>query len=414
MDDFPKTSLPPTAEEVVEEAPSSGSLPAIDVGKVAAVSIRDPSLQRSVHEALESSGVLVGGPDAVPAASVIFTDEGEDVREVLSRLRREARSDAAIFVVLAQRATEVVMSAHRAGAFACLREPLIRDEVLGLLATALDSRAAKGQVADLTKKLDLQSHLASIGRISAGLSHEMSNPLAIAKMNVALLRDEQGKTNEVRELLRSVVYAPLGQAEKRTQLAREYLESHQPSDADEALADTDASLLRMEALLQTLRELVGRGSTAKLERVDLQTVVQNVRKWADEAFAGVEVEEICEPMEAWADGPMLGQILLNLAVNAANAAKSLSAPRVRFHVYASGASGEHAVVSVRDNGPGIPDDMRDKVFEPFFTTRRGRGGTGLGLALCREYARKMGAGLTLWTAVGRGACFRVHLRKADG
>jgi signal transduction histidine kinase len=67
------------------------------------------------------------------------------------------------------------------------------------------------------------------------------------------------------------------------------------------------------------------------------------------------------------------------------------------------------VLSVRDNGPGIPEELRDRIFEPFFTTRRGEGGTGLGLALCREFAARMGARLTLWTAAGRGACFRVHL-----
>jgi signal transduction histidine kinase len=82
---------------------------------------------------------------------------------------------------------------------------------------------------------------------------------------------------------------------------------------------------------------------------------------------------------------------------------------VRFHVYRAGV---HVVVSVRDNGPGIPVELQDKIFEPFFTTRRGRGGTGLGLALCREYARRMGAVLSVWSAPGRGACFRVALPPA--
>jgi signal transduction histidine kinase len=82
---------------------------------------------------------------------------------------------------------------------------------------------------------------------------------------------------------------------------------------------------------------------------------------------------------------------------------------VRFHVYSSG---DGVVVSVRDNGPGIAEELHDRIFEPFFTTRRGRGGTGLGLALCREYARRMGGTLSLWSAPGRGACFRLALNKA--
>jgi signal transduction histidine kinase len=67
-------------------------------------------------------------------------------------------------------------------------------------------------------------------------------------------------------------------------------------------------------------------------------------------------------------------------------------------------------LSVRDNGPGISPEIRDRIFEPFFTTRRG---TGLGLALCQEYAVQMHAHVTLWTALGRGACFRIHLRRAE-
>ena len=81
---------------------------------------------------------------------------------------------------------------------------------------------------------------------------------------------------------------------------------------------------------------------------------------------------------------------------------------VRTHVYGSA---DEAVLSVRDNGPGVPPEIRDRIFEPFFTTRRGKGGTGLGLALCREYAAQMQAQITLWTAPGRGACFRIHMRR---
>jgi signal transduction histidine kinase len=106
---------------------------------------------------------------------------------------------------------------------------------------------------------------------------------------------------------------------------------------------------------------------------------------------------------------MLGQLVLNLTTNAAQAARALPSPRVRYHVYPSAG---RVVLSVRDNGPGIAEHLHDKIFEPFFTTRRGRGGTGLGLALCREYARNMGASLTVWSAPGRGACFRISLRAA--
>jgi signal transduction histidine kinase len=107
-----------------------------------------------------------------------------------------------------------------------------------------------------------------------------------------------------------------------------------------------------------------------------------------------------------ADKSVLVQILQNLIANAAQAAKSLASPCVRIHSYVHGDS---AVVSVRDNGPGIPPELQQRVFDPFFTTRRRVGGTGLGLALCREYAMRMRADISLWSAPGRGACFRVKM-----
>jgi signal transduction histidine kinase len=103
---------------------------------------------------------------------------------------------------------------------------------------------------------------------------------------------------------------------------------------------------------------------------------------------------------------MLEQIVLHLTTNAAHAARSLPAARIRYHVYQSG---DRVIVSVRDNGPGIDAESRDKIFEPFFTTRREQGAKGLGLAICREYARRMGATLTAWSERGRGACFRLSL-----
>ena len=142
----------------------------------------------------------------------------------------------------------------------------------------------------------------------------------------------------------------------------------------------------------------------------LIAVVHDARRWAAGELHGIAVQELIDgPFIARADQRLLGQIVLNLVTNAAHAARQLPSPRVRFHVYGSE---DIAILSVRDNGPGVPPEIRDKIFEPFFTTRRDQGGTGLGLALCREYAAQMQAQLTLWTAPGRGACFRIHMPAA--
>jgi signal transduction histidine kinase len=376
---LPDGTIPPGDALVRVEPDSRNELAA--ESRIVALAVSDVTLQRELREILQGEKFVLGGPDAVGTAAAVLVEAADDAHDRVAGLRRLSRSDAAILVVV--RTVAASRAAHAAGAFACLRLPIVTEELVGLLSSAIDSRAAMAQAADLARKLDMEAHLASIGRISSGLAHELANPVAAAAMNL--------------DALRNGLAALASAAGTRVD----------PS-VEGALEDLGASLGRIEGLLASLRPFV-QGATSALKRVELAQVVSQVIRWAEEPLKGVEVERQIEPLAAVAEPTMIGQLVLNLTTNAAQAARSLPSPRVRFHVYASG---DRVVLSVRDNGPGIPEELHDKIFEPFFTTRRGRGGTGLGLALCREYARNMGAALTVWSAPGRGACFRVSLRPA--
>jgi signal transduction histidine kinase len=112
--------------------------------------------------------------------------------------------------------------------------------------------------------------------------------------------------------------------------------------------------------------------------------------------------------------PSLQQIVLNLLINALQA--SPSGGRVAIEARPmrrerSGARGEQAMVkiSLRDMGPGIPNDLQQQIFEPFFTTRGGRGGTGLGLFIASGIAREYGGWLEVQSEPGAGSVFSIHL-----
>jgi signal transduction histidine kinase len=379
--------------------------------QVVANAIEDQTVRAAIQAQLvrPPRRLALAGVDAVRRAAVVVVDARADAAAAVARIRLQARSDAAIIVVFDHPEQDLVASAHAAGAFACVRLPCRSEDLHALVSSALEVTAAKVQVADLTRQLDLHAHLAAIGRISAGLSHELGNPLAAALLGLYTVRSECARLLEARDLLRSITQAPEGEVAVHVRAAREKVAT-MPDDSNlnGALEDVTTSHQRIQALLSNLRALVGNGHV-RVERVDLGKMIEDVRRWAAQTLQGVEVEQVGEPLTAVADRTLLGQILVNLTTNAALAAKSLSSPRVRFHVYGSG---PYAVVSVRDNGPGISEDVKDKLFEPFFTTRRGRGGMGLGLALCREYARQMGAEVSFWSTVGRGACFRVRLPAA--
>jgi len=398
-----------------EEAESSSFRTSLDDSRadirlgdrLVVIDVRTPALHAQLHTALADLPISLAGPDRMPRAALVISEVGADATERVASLRHRTRSDAALLLVLETVSAEAVARGHRAGAFACLRPPLVREELLGLVTAALDSRSARVHAAELARKLDLESHLASIGRISAGLSHEVSTPLGAATLNMEAIQRE---TTRMLQALRWVVHSPPEDLAERLEVTRRHIEMFEASEGlAGAITDTIAAHERLRSLFRTLQGLIGRPQRPLLESVALLPLWAEIRRWLCDELRGVELETIGEPLSAFADRTLLGQLLQNLVSNAAHAAKSLAAPRVRVHVYVRGA---HVVVSVRDNGPGIALDLQERIFEPFFTTRRGQGGTGLGLALCREYARQLDAELSLWSVPGRGACFRVSLRAA--
>jgi two-component system sensor histidine kinase HydH len=379
----------------------------VDIGArddVISVVVDTAALRSPIVAALSSKGFVVAGPSLVPEAALVIAEASADIDAQLADLRRRARPDSAILMVLGTPSGEAVAKAHKAGAFACLRAPLVQEELLGFVTSAHDSRAARVQAADLARKLDLEAHLASIGRISAGLSHEVSSPLAAATLNMDTVARE---CRRMVEALKWLAFSPEEELAQRLGVVRDRIGSFESADGlAGAIEDTVAAHERLRTLFGTMRDLVGRTREVRREPIELLPLVAEVRKWLTQELRGIEVEVIGEPLVAVADRTLLGQLLHNLTSNAAYAAKSLSAPRIRLHVYSGGS---RVIVSVRDNGPGIPAELQERIFEPFFTTRRGNGGTGLGLALCREYALQMRAELSVWSLPGRGACFRVSL-----
>lgn len=364
-----------------------------------------------IRDALQRAGLVVGGMDTLRTARVVVIEsDGRAAAGAVINARQATHPSAAILLVLtgergSKETADAIGAASRAGAFACVHTPIVAEELQAIVAAAVDVVAAKTKVATLSKKLDLDAHLASIGRISAGLTHEIANPLGIAATNLDAIAAE---SERVFEVLEGIVQAPFAELpthlrEARTELAH----GRGPDGIVTAIRDSKQALRRIAALLGTMRDLVGGVGSAQREKIDLLVVANEVAKrWLVHEHGGVRVTVVGGHIEAPADAVLVQQILQNITANAIHAVQAQPDGHVRLHVYQAES---YAVVSVRDNGPGIAPELHDRVFEPFFTTRRGVGGTGLGLALCREYAARMGADLSLWSVVGRGTCFRLTI-----
>ena len=376
-----------------------------------AVAVDAPGLRTFAEDALRAASLSFEGQEAVGNATVVIVGAAARIPAQIAALRAQTRLDAAIVLLLdpARPASgEEPSEARAAGAFACLRAPLVAEELVGVVRSALGV-SDEAERADPTRRIDLEEHLAALSRVGAGLTHEIANPLSVALTNLEVLRED---CDEIVTTLRAVTTAPPEVLPQRLESARARLRALEHDDGlGGMIREISEAHDRLRALLDGMRGLIAKGVQVRREPVGLLTLARDVRSGLEDALAGVDFEVIGEPIVAEADPTLLREVIANLTANAAGAAKSLPSPRVRLHVYAHEGLG---VVSIRDNGPGIPPELHDRIFEPFYTTRRGQGASGLGLALCREYSVRMGAKLGLWSFPGRGTCFRVGLPLARG
>jgi signal transduction histidine kinase len=310
------------------------------------------------------------------------TSAPESIRESLASLAREA--------IQAQETRERALSAH------------------GRQLEARAYPAAGGRallcVRDMTQTRDrevrlLQSEkLASIGMLAAGVAHEINNPASFVLANIealaSLLRllDNRlgGDPRAARKLgLADALFEAMTivqeSKEGMARIHRIVRDLHSFSRVDDDIRSPTDVNIAVESSLSMLRsELRYRA-----------TVERDLR--ASQRVSG--------------SAARLGQVFLNLIVNAAHALAEGNPKRNRL-VVRSYDQGPEVIVEVEDNGPGIPAEIRSRIFDSFFTTKPPGVGTGLGLPISRDIVRSAGGELTVESEAGRGALFRVRLPAA--
>jgi len=224
--------------------------------------------------------------------------------------------------------------------------------------------------------------LSAMGSLLAGVAHELNNPLAIVMGRASLLEE---KCND--PALRGDVQRIREAAERCGRIVRTFLNMARSKPATrESVSLNDLTRAAAEMLSYSYRS---HGVEMRLQLTDDLPSVK-------------------------ADGDQIGQIVLNLLVNAQQALSATNGER-RVHIETGvevrRENREPRVwLRVSDNGPGVLPELRDKLFEPFFTTKPEGIGTGLGLAVSRSLARDHGGDLTLEpTAHEGGATFRLNL-----
>jgi signal transduction histidine kinase len=232
---------------------------------------------------------------------------------------------------------------------------------------------ARGELLALEERAKTLDRLALVDEMSAGFAHEIGTPLNTVGGHLQLLRDDLAGSAPSAALDR--IQLLLGQVDRLARIVRAQLDrgswpAPQPRPTD-------------------LRE-VGERMLRFLE----PTLVR--------AGIGGRVEA-AEPVVAWCDPQMLEQVLLNLLKNAVEAM-----PRGGEVVLRPALGGGRALLDVLDSGPGLAPVMQQQLFNPFATSRAGKGGTGLGLAVSRRLARTMGGDLE-YLPTASGTAWRLSL-----
>lgn len=225
----------------------------------------------------------------------------------------------------------------------------------------------------LEARLMLSDRMASIGTLAAGVSHEINNPLAVVVANLELLAADA-----------------------------------RPADK-ELIDDARIGAERIRRIVLDLRTFA-RSEEGRARLVDVRAVAE-----AAMAMVGNDVrhrarmmKQLGEVPAVYADEAGLGQVFLNLLMNAAQSIREGAADRNEISV-ATRTEDDGAVVEIRDTGCGIAADVLPYVFDPFFTTRGAFAATGLGLSICHNIVTRLGGRIALGSEPGRGTTVTVWL-----
>jgi two-component system, NtrC family, sensor kinase len=294
---------------------------------------------------------------------------------------------AVILIPMHRRFQELLVGAERLGRGEWGMELLDkRGDEFGLLSRAFNQMRHELQATQT--RLIFADRLTTLGRLSAGVGHEINNPLTYVLSNI--------------------------------QYAQQELSQPGPSPSDgrrqallEALDEAHKGAEQVRFIVQDLKVL-SRAEDASPGRVDLASVVRSAGRMASHELAHrARLVEDCEGVPAVLGNPArLGQVFLNLIINAAQAMPQEPGRDNEIRVVARQEAPEYVTVEVSDTGRGIDPEHLGRIFEPFFTTKPTGQGTGLGLSVCRDILTAYGGSISVRSELGRGTTFRILLLAA--
>ncbi len=359
----------------------------------------------SVAESAERALEMVADMEA-PLLVVDKNLPGMNGLDLIEKMRA-TRHDFESVLMTANADVASLVRGVKLGVFRCVLKPFHNDDLVAAISGAsnrlwlrLDLRARKLELEARNAELELTirklnesdrrrslgEKLESMGRLAAGVAHEINTPLAAVITNLELL------TGELAALRPSA----------QTELP-----------AEEILADAREGAERVRVIVRDLK-MFSRSDDEHIGPVQPTQILEGALDMVDGELRHRAriVRDYGTKTSVSGNGPRLGQVFVNLLMNAAHAIPEGDAKNHEIRVTTRARGLDQVCIEIRDTGAGIAPDVLRKIFDPFFTTKPIGVGTGLGLSICHGIITGLGGRIEVESELGAGTVLRVVLRAA--
>jgi signal transduction histidine kinase len=335
--------------------------------------------------------------------------------EICGKLEQEHKASLTYVILLtAKEGTENIAAALQAGANDYVTKPFQKDELLARLKVG-------ERMIELQSQLAQSQKLESIGQLAAGIAHEINTPTQYIGDNIQFVLEalEDGKKlfakyAQMVEACREIPeIRPL--VAEIDALSREIDAAFLAEELPKAIRQSQEGIEHVSHIVRAMKEFAHPGTSGKQD-VDINRSIQSTitisrNRWKEVADLETDLDSdlplvSCLPIE-------LNQVILALIINAADAIADVvgeGGPEKGLITIRSRQRGTNAEIRISDTGTGIPEEIRDKIFNPFFTTKDVGEGQGQGLAISHGIVTDKHQGtLTFETEVGKGTTFIIRI-----
>jgi signal transduction histidine kinase len=289
-----------------------------------------------------------------------------------------------------------------------LAEKLLEDKTRDLYDSVLHLEGVVSELKTMQAQLIQSEKMASLGQLTAGIAHEINNPIAYTYSNLVCL------TENILEIFKldKIIQDHDIENDDANVLLNHYQTIRQEIDADYLIADTPSLLMdsidgieRVKTIVKNLKKISYKGDDAQISCNINDCIDDCLKVVANELKYSMDIKlELSECDNILGQPYDLNQVFINLFMNASHACESNGLLTIKTHQ-----DNRNVIINISDNGKGISEENILKVFDPFYTTKAVGEGTGLGLPISHGIIGKHNGKIEVNSELNVGTCFTITL-----